>query len=148
MPRRKETDGTTPEKARRYLEAYVSALRGEAGKPSSGQISQMKLMRAPRSDIERMEYVATAFERFLCGDAPTLDRAFGVKRLGRPRGKPSKHLQWTIDVVPMLAAKMGWGAICEKLGEDLDDSVDARELRRIVKRHWTDAMEWYAARIK
>jgi hypothetical protein len=140
VPRRKKSDGITPEKARAYLEAHARALRGENAK--------MKLLGGGvSSDIERMEYVAASIERFLRGEAPSLDRAFGIKQMGRRRGKPSKHLQWTIEVIPMIMREMSWGDICLELGKQSEDVIDDREIRRIVERHWDDAMEWYAARI-
>ena len=104
--------------------------------------------------IDDLEFIADAIERVVDGKVKSLDQALGLKR-GRGRvssadGKPGKHFQMVLHIVPLILGGLNWEQIIDQLHEEGEFEFydGAHELEKIFERERVAAMEWYAAKIR
>jgi len=101
-------------------------------------------LRAQKRPMAWAQDAAERIERFLCGDAKSLDAAFDLARKKWPRRKAAQHKSIARKViVGGLSTKQAM----ERLGGRNGVTSDERTLRRIVDRYRPEIVEEMAARI-
>jgi hypothetical protein len=132
---------TTPNEARAQLEKFLSQLREMAER------EKQELHRAffiPTISFDLIDYVADGIERYLKGEAPSLDAAFRLKARGRPKTnlRKGKHFELAKKVFGERIRGKSWERICKEINYN-----DPRELKRIEKRYRNVVIEDYGRKI-
>lgn len=140
------------EQSKEILRAHAEALREQIKDAKSSLHPTNKLaVEIGPPDEDRCEYVADAIERYLRGEAKTMDHALGLVAprgvLGSKHGKPGKHARLAIDLEKMLRAGHSWKQISRDIAEIYEDGFDERDLRRIYNRETPAIIRWYAEQV-
>jgi len=105
---------------RKGMAQIAASLAAGLSDPDSGYVS---------IPIEDAMIIAAAFDRYLSGDAKSLDIAFGVARgRGAPKRGPTKRILQR-GVRAMFRGKTSWKELSD------EEQTDPRTLQREVERH-------------
>ena len=110
---------TTPEEARELLANHAWDLRYKIKNARRGQWPGY---------VRRLKFIADAIDKFLSGEAKSLDAAFGVKPR---RGAPNKHAEH-MDIARPIYSLMRQGRSWKEIYNELDIKDD-RAARRAIK---------------
>ncbi len=123
-----EAEELTPDEAIKLLANHLHNLRKEIRRderPVPGGYSVYS---------REKDFVADAIEKFLSGEAKSLDAAFGVEpRRGAPN-KHAKHMALARKIYPLLLQGLRWKDILNKIGVKAheDDSTARRAIKECL----------------
>lgn len=108
----------------------------------SGQLRELKFPTSPLS-MRLVEYVASSFEKFLSGEAKSLDEAFGLVGVPKKRGRPTQHDQkrdrWLKEYIRLrwhngMTSEAACNTLAEKGMPESLTELDESSLRRSAEK--------------
>lgn len=126
--------------SRKEMSRLKASLAAGLSDPDNGYVS---------IPLEDAMVIAAAFDRYLSGDAKSLDVAFGVARgKGAPKRGPTKRILQR-GVRAMFKGKKSWTELASEidLESEKGKTVDVRTLQREVARHRDYILREFADRL-
>ena len=97
--------------------------------------AQLKKLTFPTSPIsvDLAKFVSTSLDRYLDGDASTLDAAFSLKPKRGSPGDPAKRRAMAKKILELRLGGKSWNEVSEALTSGDAAPLDEREIRRTYK---------------
>lgn len=134
QPMRRDSAKNAKMRARDALTRLVQHLRTYALPFPVGPHTEPRKHRAKQAPkpIAWASFCADSVDRYLRGDAKSLDHAFGLVPRGAPR-KVDEHRAIAREVFNMRIAGKSWGEIANDIAANNGTVTDERTLRRIYR---------------